>query len=607
MDYIKKFGILIAFLCYGIVNDVHAFTCTNGAEVSREKYCKYFKAYRARSAPSDPRISNIIGGESRSKSRAIALLIGISSYPNLPEKFKSLAPAHTDVVKLTNFLITEQKFDEVIVLENADATLEAINFFLGDYVPQQGVESNRNGRFLLAYSGHGTNISATQGASFLLSAAKSPDDVSQMYPMEDLRARLQTISRNYFHSLALINACFGGNTLGSGKFGGNPSTVELRGSYALTAGPDDKPVASFGGIRDGSIFFDSIINGITTGQADTDYARLIAGDGRLVQQGGLTRLGALATFLDTEIELINRRKIQTSDGILKLGKPWIGPVEPDTVRALGGFFFLSPIKLGRGQAEPISVPPGPLSSIPGRPDIKVFNAQENYPIRGIDVSVHEGDIDWNIVRQKGLEGLRFVYVRASSWAGVDPAFEKHWRQVNVVGLDRGAYHVFDFCLTPQEQASEIFSQVARDDRALPFALSVQIPPKGFNKKQYACYTAMPNETVRGRILEILSILESHYGKTPVAYGNRSSLREVLDKRFDKYMVWLAVYKSSQKATAQDLGLEGSNPWTLWQYTASSDIPGIGKNVDANVFFGDEKQYVDFKLGRHNVALDAARR
>lgn len=585
-----------------------AFTCKFGAEVSDERMCSYFVKFNDGLTPVDRRIADRLTPGSKAETRSIALVIGISLYPNLSGDMKNLTPAATDVKNLERFLVQEQKFDEVIVLENDGATVANIEYFLQTYVPQRGIDYNFKSRFLLAYSGHGLKETATRVPAFLLAGARSPDDPSQQYNMEYLRSRLQQISKNYFHVLALINACYGGNVFGGGGMsGGNASISEQPGSHALTAGSKEEPVASLGRSADGSVFFDALIKGISTGNADLDYARLIDVDGTLLQQGGITRLGALSTYLDTEIEIINRQKIKYQGGFLKLDKPWIGPIEPQDKIARGGFFFLSPIRVLKSSnnlSVALNVPAGPLSSLPGRPEIKVFGAQEEYPIRGIDVSVHEGAIDWEAVKRKN--DLRFVYVRVSSWAGADQAFPKHWPEVKRVGLDRGGYHVFDYCRNPKEQLSSIAALLPKDQANLPFALSVEIPAPNFNVKQYKCFTQNGIEAARKGILTLAEGLNSLYGKVPLIYGNRNSLKQVVDERFDPYMIWLAVYRNSKATGGKNLNLVGRNPWTLWQYSSGMNIVGIGDNVDANVFFGSEEKYSIFKEGRVNTALQASR-
>lgn len=573
-----------------------AAVCPTGAEVDVAERCQFFTHYASSPAKLDSRIAARIDAKGEQGVRSIALIVGIDSYKNLPEQKRLLEPAKVDVENLRQFFTVDQKFDEVIVLANQHATKENIEYFLGDYIPQSGVQSRRKARFVFAYSGHGIDDSDTNKAVFLLANAKGPTDLANSYRMNDLRDRLGTIATNYFHVLALINACHGGNVFDyqSGG-GGSLNTTEQPGAYAMTASSDRNTSASLGGVGNGSIFFDRLIAGIRSGDADRGYLRIMDADGKLYQQGGIVRLGALNTYIDTEVEIINRKHS------LSLDKTWIGPIQQGHAR--GGFFFISPVKLAAGSSE-IKGLVGPRSSVPGRPDLKVFSAREDYPIRGIDVTIHEGDIDWKRTRRE--HDIRFAYMRSSSWAGADASFAKHWADTKSAGFDRGAVHIFDYCLTAAQQDALVGRIVPNDDTSLPVAIVLEEARNDFNRREFKCYSKLSEAQIQATILQLAQRLQQRYGKVPLIRGNRSFLNQVLDARFHRYMVWLAVYRTSKAPDTVDLGLKGSNPWTIWQYTAAMSVKGIGDNVNGNVFFGGENEYTQFRNGARNVALDAAK-
>lgn len=62
--------------------------------------------------------------------------------------------------------------------------------------------------------------------------------------------------------------------------------------------------------------------------------------------------------------------------------------------------------------------------------------------QGIDVSDHQGTIDWNAVRQAGQI---FTFVKATdgiTWT--DPEFAANWSAAKAAGLLRGAYHFYSY-------------------------------------------------------------------------------------------------------------------------------------------------------------------
>ena len=73
-----------------------------------------------------------------------------------------------------------------------------------------------------------------------------------------------------------------------------------------------------------------------------------------------------------------------------------------------------------------------------------------YPIAGIDVSKHNGDIDFNQVRD---DDYQFVYIKASEGMTYkDDAFDRNYRAARKAGLKVGAYHFFRKNRTGQQFA-----------------------------------------------------------------------------------------------------------------------------------------------------------
>ena len=76
-----------------------------------------------------------------------------------------------------------------------------------------------------------------------------------------------------------------------------------------------------------------------------------------------------------------------------------------------------------------------------------------YPVTGVDVSHHQGRIDWPKVAGSGV---RFAYVKATEGGDfIDESFGQNWEQAKAVG---GAYHFYRQCKGGREQA-ENFLQI----------------------------------------------------------------------------------------------------------------------------------------------------
>lgn len=88
-----------------------------------------------------------------------------------------------------------------------------------------------------------------------------------------------------------------------------------------------------------------------------------------------------------------------------------------------------------------------------------------HDVHGIDVSHHQGEIDWAAVAG---DGVGFAFIKATEGGDfVDPRFAKNWTASAKAGVPRGAYHFFTQCRPGAVQAENFIRVVPKDPRALP--------------------------------------------------------------------------------------------------------------------------------------------
>ena len=65
-------------------------------------------------------------------------------------------------------------------------------------------------------------------------------------------------------------------------------------------------------------------------------------------------------------------------------------------------------------------------------------SSERYPVRGVDVSRYQGDIDWPVLAGQGID---FAFIKATEGSTlVDPRFAANLDGATAAGLRVGAYH-----------------------------------------------------------------------------------------------------------------------------------------------------------------------
>ena len=187
-----------------------------------------------------------------------------------------------------------------------------------------------------------------------------------------------------------------------------------------------------------------------------------------------------------------------------------------------------------------------------------------YPLRGIDVSHHQGRIDWPRV---AADDVAFAYLKATEGGDYrDDAFARNWREARAAGLAVGAYHFFTFCRPGTEQADNFLAAVPVEADALPPAVDVEF---GGN-----CGRRPPPEELRRELDAFLAKVEPVYGRRAVLYVTGDFL-DANAAALPPRPLWRRSLFREPDPLAQ---------WRVWQYHNRGCVDGITGPVDLNVFF-----------------------
>ncbi|HEV2685784.1 MAG TPA: GH25 family lysozyme [Actinomycetota bacterium] len=197
---------------------------------------------------------------------------------------------------------------------------------------------------------------------------------------------------------------------------------------------------------------------------------------------------------------------------------------------------------------------------------------EDYPVRGVDVSSFQGNIDWPTLVSAG--SLRFAFIKATEGAHTrDKRFLQNWAAANG-RVARGAYHFFSFCSGGQEQAQN-FLRFLPENGELPPAVDVEFTGN--------CTRHPPFSDVRDQLHIFLNELETVTHRKPVIYLNRTSYAAVVEGHFDGYPLWIReVLTGPPVGQLPDL--------TFWQYAGNGRVAGVNKLIDLDAFIGTKKEF-----------------
>jgi len=207
-----------------------------------------------------------------------------------------------------------------------------------------------------------------------------------------------------------------------------------------------------------------------------------------------------------------------------------------------------------------------------------------YDVRGVDVSSHQGQIDWPTLAAQDVD---FAYVKATEGSGfVDARFDDNLRGARDSGLLVGAYHFFSFESPGRSQAERIFATVPADDDLLPVAIDVE---------HYGTFLRHPPdpEAVRAELTTLVDLVREHDGVEPVIYATQAAYGRYVAGHFPGTPIWIrAVYTPPH--------LTGGGQWTFWQYSHRDRLDGYDGEepyIDVNVFDGDLDDLQELRAGR----------
>lgn len=210
-----------------------------------------------------------------------------------------------------------------------------------------------------------------------------------------------------------------------------------------------------------------------------------------------------------------------------------------------------------------------------------------YPTRGIDVSHHQGPIDWKQVAGAGVD---FAFIKASEGGDYrDRRFGENWRAAREAGLAVGAYHFFTFCQDGDAQAKNFLASIEEaEGPMLPPAIDLEF--KG------NCSRRPTAPDLHDQLLDFSDRVARALGAAPVFYVTPEFLRAYSDALPPGADIWIRSILFSP-------GREAGAPWTFWQFASHGRVPGIDGPVDQDVFNGSTAQWRDY-LGRRGATAPA---
>lgn len=193
-------------------------------------------------------------------------------------------------------------------------------------------------------------------------------------------------------------------------------------------------------------------------------------------------------------------------------------------------------------------------------------------VNGIDVSHHNGVIDW---KKKAAEGNVFCSIKATEGlTNTDPLFARNWSASSAAGFINCAYHFFHPALDAKAQAQHFVRVMGKD-------LAGHLPPLF----DFEVFDGMGGKVTAEHARVCVEEIQSLTGVTPFLYGSPGFIEGLGDMSWAANCpLWIAHYGVPKPRIPK--------PWKLYTFWQTSDAHGW----DLDVFNGPVESLNRFVIG-----------
>ena len=193
-----------------------------------------------------------------------------------------------------------------------------------------------------------------------------------------------------------------------------------------------------------------------------------------------------------------------------------------------------------------------------------------YPVAGIDVSRHNGVIDFEQVRD---DNYQFVVIKATEGKTYkDDAFERNYDGARQAGLKVGVYHFFRKNTDGLNQAKNFLETIGWRKLDLPLVIDVEDWSNDKNVK---------DDRTQKHLDAMIDNLRSR-GHQVMIYTNGDGYKKYIKDGQININLWLCAFKNPDKLK--------HIPHQMQQYSHWGRVKGIWGDVDLNVFNGSQQQW-----------------
>ena len=197
----------------------------------------------------------------------------------------------------------------------------------------------------------------------------------------------------------------------------------------------------------------------------------------------------------------------------------------------------------------------------------------------MDVSRHQGTIDWDKVKASGkVDGVMIRAMGNSAESKpskpyIDPTFERNYAKCQRLGIPCGVYYYCKAVNVAEADAELALLRKVLTGKTLQLPVAVDIEDSyvqaPLDKQTLTDIAAHALGTVERWGFYAMLYTGLYFGDTNLYMGGAA---------LKKYDVWLAAYRNAKPTPGWSFG--------MWQYTSTARVPGVSGNVDMSHAYKD---------------------
>lgn len=201
-------------------------------------------------------------------------------------------------------------------------------------------------------------------------------------------------------------------------------------------------------------------------------------------------------------------------------------------------------------------------------------------VKGIDVSKHQGEIEWDKVAK---DGVSYAFIRAGYRGSTEGKLvEDEFFADNVEGAAENdvavGIYFYTQAMTPDEAKEEAEFVV---DLIEPYEITYPVVLDLEETESASARTAKMTKEEYTKVAVAFCETIKEAGYTPMIYGNLKTFMIMLDmEQLEDYEKWFAYY---------DETVYFPYAFNIWQYSSKGKIAGIYADVDMNICMKDYVQ------------------